>query len=94
MSSEIGHTRRKRLRKTKAQLVEESEKLERQLADRKRAGKPEGVADKSLHAEEQIQFIVDSVPVAISYLDSKEKFRFAKVGCRHQLGLAPTELLG
>ena len=94
MSSVGRNTRQKRLRKTKAQLVDELEKLERRVAK----GEPAlmSVAPKPPmgQSEDMLRLIIDSVPVGIAYFDRRRKFRVANETCRRFLGLPPAKLIG
>ena len=44
--------------------------------------------------EDLLRLILDSVPVGISYIDRRRKFRFANERYRHFLGLQPKKLIG
>ena len=68
MSSGARNPRHKYFRKTKAQLIEELEKLERQVADGERAGKSSALKPAMPESEERFRFAFENAPVGMALI--------------------------
>ena len=95
-----GNRRQKHLRKTKAQLVDELESLERELArskgpdGKKPGGKKQALAGTSPVFEKSLQTFFDYLPEAIFLRDPEGRFQFVNRAYEDWYGVQREKIIG